>query len=268
MKKLFLITICFSMLIGKLTAQDKPVESKFRFGLKMAPSIAWMRSDDKKKLDSDGAALKFAYGLVTEFRLNSVASFCTGIEVNYTGGRLNFVNPADSVYYDPSEYTVPVSGTTDRFFLSQRSYKITYVDIPLLLKMKTPEVGGFTYFGMFGLNLSIRGKVKANDEGTLISYKDSASFLTKTKVTNGYEIPDLIVTKDMSFFRAGLNVGAGAEYRIAGSTSLFASLNFQNGFTNVLKKESENIKSLTKNSQSFLQNAKTNFFQINIGILF
>jgi hypothetical protein len=72
----------------------------------------------------------------------------------------------------------------------------------------------------------------------------------------------------MSFFRAGLNVGAGAEYRIAGSTSLFASLNFQNGFTNVLKKESENIKSLTKNSQSFLQNAKTNFFQINIGILF
>ncbi len=251
------------MLIGKLIAQDKPVESKFRFGLKMAPSIAWMRSDDKKKLDSDGAALKFAYGLVTEFRLNSVASFCTGIEVNYSGGRLNFVNPADSVFYDPSEYTIPKAGTYDRFFITRRTYKITYVDIPLNLKMKTPEVGGFTYFGMFGINLSIRGKVKANDRGTLVSYSDTGL----VKVTNDYEIPDLIVTKDMGLFRAGLNVGAGAEYRIAGSTSLFASLNFQNGFTNVLKKESETMRSLTK-SQSFLQNAKTNFFQINIGILF
>jgi hypothetical protein len=262
MKKLFLFTICFSMLFGKSFAQDKADEGKFRFGLKMSPSIAWMRPDDKKKLLSDGAGLKFAYGLVTEFRLTSVASFCTGIEVNYTGGRLNFANQADSVFYDPSEYTVPATGTTDRFFISQRKYKITYVDLPILLKMRTPEVGGFTYFGMFGINLSIRGKVKANDTGTLVSYKDST-----VKVINDYEIPDLIVTKDMNFFRAGLNVGAGAEYRIAGTTSMFASLNFQNGFTNVLKKESETMRSLVKN-QKFAQNAKTNFFQINIGILF
>jgi len=263
MKKLFLITICFSMLIGKTFAQDKTADAKFRFGLKMAPSIAWMKPDDKKKLLSDGSALKFAYGLVTEFRLTSVASFSTGLEVNYSGGRLNFANAADSVYYDPSEYTVPAAGTLDRFFISQRSYKITYVDVPLLLKMKTPEVGGFTYFGMFGINLSIRGKVKANDEGTLVSYKD-----TTITVINSYEIPDLIVTKDMSFFRAGLNVGAGAEYRIAGTTALFLSLNFQNGFTNVLKKESETMKSLSKKNQAFQQNAKSNFFQLNIGILF
>jgi hypothetical protein len=263
MKKLFLITICFSMLIGKTFAQDKTEDAKFRFGLKMAPSIAWMKPDDKKKLLSDGTALKFAYGLVTEFRLTSVASFSTGLEVNYTGGRLNFANAADSTYYDPSEYTVPATGSVDRFFISQRSYKITYVDLPLLLKMKTPEVGGFTYFGMFGINLSIRGKVKANDVGTLVTYKD-----TIVTVINDYEIPDLIVTKDMSFFRAGLNVGAGAEYRIAGTTALFASLNFQNGFTNVLKKESDTMRSLSKKNQSFLQNAKTNFFQLNIGILF
>ena len=263
MKKLFLITICFSMLFGKLVAQEeKKEEASFRFGLKMAPSIAWMRPDDKKSLESNGPALKFAYGLITEFRLSSVASFCTGVEVNYSGGTLNFVNTADKIYYDPSEYTLPVSGTIDSFFVSQRNYKITYIDLPLLLKMKTPEVNGFTYFGMFGINLSIRGKVKANDKGTLISYEGS-----NEKVLTDYEIPDLIITKDMSFFRAGLNVGAGAEYRIAGTTSLFASLNFQNGFTNVLNKESVNLKSSTKR-RSFTQNAKTNFFQLNIGILF
>ncbi len=263
MKKLFLFTICFSMIFGKLIAQDKAEAQKFRFGLKMAPSIAWMKPDDKKKLLSDGSLLKFAYGLVAEFRLTSVASFSTGLEVNYTGGRLNFANAADSAFYDPSEYTLPVTGSFDRYLIAQRSYKITYVDIPLLLKMRTPEVGAFTYFGMFGLNLSIRGKVKANDIGTLVNYKD-----TIITVVNDYEIPDLIVTKDMSFFRAGLNVGAGAEYRIAGTTALFASLNFQNGFTNVLKKESETIKSLAKKGQALQQNAKSNFFQLNIGILF
>ncbi len=262
MKKLFLITICFSMMFGKLFAQDKANDAKFRFGLKMAPSITWMRPDDKKKFESDGARMKFAWGFVTEFRLTSVASFCTGIDVNYSGGKLNFINSADSVYYDPSEYTVPKAGTTDRFLISQRKYDITYIDLPLLLKMRTPEVGGFTYFGMFGINLSIRGKVKADDLGTLISYQD-----TTVTVVNDYEIPDLIVTKDMSFFRAGLNVGAGAEYRIAGTTALFASLNFQNGFTNVLKKESDTMRSFARN-QKFGQNAKTNFFQLNIGILF
>ena len=49
---------------------------------------------------------------------------------------------------------------------------------------------------------------------------------------------------------------------------MFASLNFQNGFTNVLKKESETIKSLAKKGQALQQNAKSNFFQLNIGILF
>jgi hypothetical protein len=267
MKKVFLIAISFVLGAGKLFAGDGPADSKFRFGLKMAPSVTWMKSDDTKKLDSDGAALKFAYGLTAEFRLTSVASFCTGVEVNYSGGRLNFTNPADSIYYDPSEYTIPLAGTSDKFFLTQRTYNITYVDLPVLLKMKTPEVGGFTYFGLFGLNLSIRAKVKANDIGTLVTYKDSGTASIQQKVTNAYEIPDLIVTKDMNFFRAGLNVGAGAEYRIAGSTSVFVSLNFQNGFTNVLKKESENMISKTKR-QAFAQNAKTNFFQINIGVLF
>lgn len=268
MKKVFLIAISFFVLVSKIFAGDGPADSKFRFGLKMAPSIAWMKSDDTKKLDSDGAALKFAYGLTTEFRLTSVASFCTGVEVNYSGGRLNFTNPADSVYYDPSEFTIPLANTSDKFFLTRRTYSITYVDLPVLLKMKTPEVGGFTYFGLFGINLSIRAKVKANDIGTLVTYKDSTSGTSRQiAVTNAYEIPDLIVTKDMNFFRAGLNVGAGAEYRIAGSTSVFVSLNFQNGFTNVLKKESENMISKTKR-QSFVQNAKTNFFQINIGVLF
>ncbi|MCC6251957.1 MAG: outer membrane beta-barrel protein [Bacteroidia bacterium] len=268
MKKLFLFSLCFVIVIGKLSAQDNTNDSKFRFGLKMAPAFAWMKPDDKKKLTNDGVALKFAYGLVTEFRINSVASLSTGIEVNYSGGRMNFANQADSNYYDPSEYTVPKAGTIDRFFISKRNYKITYVDLPILLKMKTPEVNGFTYFGQFGINLSVRAKVKANDVGTLVTYRDSSSYFKRVNTINDYEIPDLIITKDMSFFRAGLNIGGGAEYRIAGNTSMFASVNFQNGFTNVLKAESKVIRSQTKNNQNFLQNAKTNFFQLNVGILF
>ncbi len=262
MKKLFLFAFCFILTAPRIMAQDKTTDSKFRFGLKVAPAITWMKPDDKKKLGNDGVALKFAYGLVTEFKINSVASFATGFDVNYSGGRLNFVSKADSNYYDPSEYTVPPQGTIDRFLIDKRSYKITYIDLPLLLKMKTPEVGGFTYFGMFGLNISVRGKAKANDTGTLVSIKD-----TTVKVVTDYEIPDLIITKEIGLLRAGLNVGAGAEYNIAGNTSMFVSLNFQNGFTNVLKKKSKEIYSNTK-KQFLEQNAKTSFFQLNVGVLF
>jgi hypothetical protein len=267
MKKLSVLLICFTILFPKLKAQETASENKVRFGLKIAPSLNWMGPDDKKKLTNDGVKLKFSYGLITEFRLSSVASFSTGIDINYSGGGLSY-NNKDSVYYNPDEVK-PAEGIINKFFIHNRSYKITYVDIPILLKLKVPEVNHFTYFGQFGVNLSIRAKAKANDIGNLVTYTRDTLGVVSTSTIEQTDNVDVIVTKDVSLLTLGLNVGLGAEYKIAGNAAIVFSVNFHNAFTNALKEKSDDLLSLKGiNSAPFVQNAKINYFQFNVGILF
>lgn len=268
MKKLSVLLICFTILFPKLKAQEAASENKVKFGLKIAPSLNWMGPDDKKKLTNDGVKLKFSYGLITEFRLSNVASFCTGIDINYSGGALNY-NSKDSVYYNPDEVEDKTKLDNNKFFIHNRSYKITYVDVPILLKLKIPEVNHFTYFGQFGVNLSIRAKAKANDVGNLVAYKFDSLGVVSTSTIEETDNVDVIVTNDANLFTLGLNVGLGAEYKIAGNAAIVVSLNFHNAFTNALKEKSEDLKLLKGiNSAPFVQNAKINYFQLNVGILF
>ena len=230
----------------KSFAQDSGENNlkNFRFGLKAQPSVVWFKPEDTKKYESSGARFKFAYGLMTEFRLNKVASFLTGLEINYMGGGTNY---KDSTHYLPPD-------DTNNFYVNKRKYDITYVDIPITLKMKTPEIGYITYFGQFGVNASVRAKAKAKDEG---SFKNNS---TATSLDN------VDITKDISLFALGLNVGAGLEFNLAGSTSVFTSVNYHNGFTNVLKKESVSLKD--KKDAFIKQDTKSNYISLSVGILF
>lgn len=249
-------------------AQDKPVEKDvlkgFRFGLKIAPAFSWLSPEDSKRMIRDGVKMKFAYGLSTEFKLNKSAYFLTGLEINYTGGSVSFPG-TDSVFYDAAEYLTDYrEDQYKRMFVMNRNYRIRYVDLPLCIKLRTPEIGSLTYFGLIGTNLSIRSRVIANDIGTLIV---SETDTNKTEIVREYEIKDIDVTDATSFFRLGLNAGIGAEYALAGSTSLCVSLNFHQGFTNVLKEGNSGL-STVRTNLSIMPSARSHFFQINIGILF
>jgi hypothetical protein len=74
--------------------------------------------------------------------------------------------------------------------------------------------------------------------------------------------------------RVGLNVGAGAEYRLAGTTSIFLSVNFVNSFISTIKATSvyNSTGYTTVNNQSAFvyaaQKLNTNGIQINVGFLF
>lgn len=260
---------CFSFLLlqvlnfGKTFAQED-VAKNFRFGIKMSPNISWFAPFDKKKLQSDGAELKFSYGLITEFRLNKSASFATGIEMNYSGGTLNFT-PGDSVYYKIDEEELPPN-TIGKFYLAKRKYQMRYVDIPLTMKLRTPEIGKMTYYGVIGANLSVRTKVKAVDDGEMVNITIKTDTLSTIVIDREAQtIEDVDITKDINFFRVGLNIGFGTEYNIVGSTTLTTSLNFYQGFTNVLKGTSE---TLIDRKGAYAQSVKNHFFMINVGILF
>jgi len=255
MKKI--ATLILLIFIGNLAfSQTEEKLKNFRFGLKGTPSLNWYKPDDQKKFESGGLRAKFGYGLITEFRLTSVASLTTGLQVDYDGGVLTF---KDTVGYFISQDEIINKNDTagkkyDSFLLQERNYNTQYVSLPLMIKMKTKEIGYLTYFGTFGFTSSFRTKARVNDDGKY--------FGTTTNTT----IKDLDVTKELSLIKLALNIGFGAEYNISGSTSLLFGLTYGNGFTNVLKKDSEHL--LDETASALKQKAYANNITLTVGILF
>ncbi len=261
MKKVMLLFLVLT-LGGKLAlAQDGSENNikNFRFGLKATGMLTWYKPEDKKKFSSNGVSAKGGYGLSMEFRLNKVASIATGFQVDYFGGKINMVDT--NFYYlskdsELQERADTVS-TSVLYQLNNRVYNTTYVTLPFTLKLKTPEIGALTYFGMFGINTSFRMKSRVND--AVRSVKTGGS-------TNN---TDILNSSDMSLFMFALNVGGGAEWNLAGSTSLVFGLNFFNGFSNVLKSESKFLfRTKSNNYSAVSQNARASGFALTFGVLF
>jgi Outer membrane protein beta-barrel domain len=262
MKKVLMLLLTTAFTGTLAFAQDGENDLKnFRFGLKAVPMITWYKPDDAAKFESNGAMLKFGYGLSTEFRLNKVAAFATGIQIDYDGGKINFKDTAyyflsrDNELIEPGD-TADFTGES-AYTLKKRSYNTTYVTIPLTLKLKTNEIGYMTYYGQFGVNASVRARSRVNDEVNLLPGGASA---TQTKLLN---------SSDMQLMKLALNVGLGAEYNIQGSTSLVFGINYINGFTNVAKKESRYLfRTPSNNNGPLKQDFRANAVQITVGVLF
>ncbi len=254
--------LCFliAFSIQSKAQEDEPLKN-FRFGLRISPEISWLKPGDSKKQEGAGAKLKLGYALMTEFRLNKVVSLATGIGFEKNGGSLNYIDTARYFYHDEApleikEDTAGISKTTEVYQLKKRNFSIAYWTIPITLKMRTKEIGVMTYFGQAGINLGIRTKAIAKDE--VLSAKNSSTSLD-----------DINISSDMSFFKAAINVGAGAEYNLAGSTSLIFSINYLNGLTNVSRTASDYLYKVEgTNRSSYKQKFTNNAVSLTVGILF
>jgi hypothetical protein len=132
-----------------------------------------------------------------------------------------------------------------------RKYVVKYIEIPLMLKMKTNEIGYITYFGQFGFGTSFNLSAKANDDFVYETTGDNET------ITN----PDVDVKDDVRFLKESLIIGLGIEYSLGGTTSVIAGINFNNGFSNILKGKND------INSE-IEEEAISNYLEINVGILF
>ena len=253
------------LFIGNTIAQDNELKN-FRFGLKVTPMINWMRPDIKG-LEKNGSSIKFGYGLMLEFRLNKVISFATGIGGDYDGGKLSFKDSASYYVFDDALITAKEAATKitandtlklAHYLLKSREYTINYVNIPVTLKMKSGDIGGITYYGLFGGDIGIRTKAKANDETSSLKVPPGVSF-------DGKKVD---ITKDMGIIRINLNVSAGIEYNLSGSTSFVAGINYRRGFLSALKTESEYLIKGSTGATKFKQSAPTDAIMLTVGILF
>jgi len=216
MKNKFLIVLTIAILSANITNAQ---EQKFHFGLKVAPTIAWMKPDTKD-LNKDGSKLGFTYGLMGESNFASNYALTYGLQVTYRGGILNYESAA---------------------FSTRTSYVLKYVELPIGIKMKTNEFNRYRYFGQFGLVPGLNLSAKTNTE------KGS---VTESNIESKANITDI----NMSMM-----IALGAEYTISGSTTFLVSLEFNNGFVDVLAKSKDTDPEFK---------AISNYVALNLGIMF
>lgn len=238
----FSIALCFVLISSQISAQ-----SKFRFGMKASPLVSWINPDFKNvpddfSFENGGLRVGFMWGPMAEIMLSETFLISTGVDINYTSGKLSgkFIDPVSSNLVDWNQL-----------------YKTRFIELPLMLKFRTKEIGYLRYFGLFGLGAGYR--YSANTE---FSRTTSSSTETIQNQESG---------KYVNSFRGSMQLGAGVEYSLAGNTSLVVSIIFNNGLTNMLKNQFEEIV-IGSNSQDpfnvISEEGVTNYMQLNVGILF
>jgi hypothetical protein len=214
-----------------------------RFGIKLAPNMAWLRSDTKN-IDGDGSLLGYSFGLLTEFPIGQTGNyrFATGVFLNNIGGKL-------ATKYS---YTEVVAGQDVAVNVTSSSTtNLRFVEVPLTIKMMTNEIGLIRYYGQLGVSTAFNIRAKQDFEAT-------TTVGTGAPVTVSDEKVD--VQDQSNLFKAGLVVGAGLEYNIAGNTSLLAGITYNNAFTT----------SNQKDGVSGFDNAKiyADYLELTLGVFF
>lgn len=245
-------------------------QSKFRFGLKVAPSVNWMKPDDVKKFENGGATLGFNWGLTGEYAIGDNVSIYSGLELNHEKGKISFVG--ENYYFMKNGFElieteevngaqIPEDTSAYRLRLNERAYKSTYVTLPIGVKMKTKEIGYMTYFGEFGLNLAFRTGTKIDDAALLDDERALAS-----EVENYNNLTEVNYDRDMQPLRVQLRVGLGTEYSISEGTSLFGAVHYNLGFTNVVRGDSRYL--VTDDFKTVSQKFSAHGIQLTVGVLF
>lgn len=200
---------------------DRPV----RIGISAMPASSWF-STDSEGITSESAGFGFSYGLLVDLAIGQTSNyaFSTGVLINSHGGTIT-----NTRYHDGR--TIMVDGREEiypDFGVVNEKYRLQYLDIPLVLKLKTNEIGYMTYYGQFGLDLSVNIDVKKDVEG---AWADGEPISIEDEPN---------ANDDINLLRGALQVGGGAEFNISGNTYLMAGIVWNNGLSDVFAKEAVN----------------------------
>ena len=230
MRKIFTIIIILS--VSTTFAQQKP----FQFGFKGSVNMGWFGSDEEG-YNNEGVNFGGSWGFAADIFIMDNYSITTGFDVLYLNSTIKYPDQK------PHEIlTVMIPGQTTR------KYKTKYIELPVILTMKTNQIGKVRYFGQIGFGLGFLLSAKAED-----SFNANDIDMKTSESSNVYE--------DVRFTRESLIIGLGAEVPVQGSTYLRFGLKYDNAFVNILKGDN----SLDPNIKN---NGKNNFMEVNASFFF
>ena len=212
------------LLVGAAPATahaQAPVDfSQFRAGLNLSPSVSWINTDDNR-ISGDGTAFGIKIAAQVEYFFAPNYAVETGIGFHFnTGGTL--LSRYGGRFFDESlPASSPFNSSANTPTGDVRlDYAISYLEIPLALRLHTREFGFVRYYVQAPvLTLGIRTGAEANLSGGGVAVAEE----------------DLDITKEVAPLALSWGFGGGAEYEVGGGTVLVAGLQFQRIFTDATK---------------------------------
>ncbi|MFT7101789.1 MAG: hypothetical protein ACJAYA_000345 [Bacteroidia bacterium] len=255
-------------------AQDQAVgpntRKKFKIGFNLSPSIDFFQTNTEG-VDLDKVRAKFGYGLMAEYAFTNNYAIAFGLEHKMAGASLDFAADADARYLDQSDET--------EYRLLTRSHRLDYVNIPITLKLMTNEIGYFTYFGQFGVDLSILASSQARDQRQTVMDTSIVVGVVSELFGSAGETDFIGRYNQTMFINIKLRIGAGFEWNFSGNTALVVSVSYHNGFIDLMKDANkdkvDNDEGLFKHDDAdyskeipFELSANLHHVALNVGILF
>lgn len=231
--KSFFILLVFCLTSTLSNAQD------VKFGIRMGTGLAWYNSSEKNVVQPDGSKLNFTFGLTGEYLFSDNYALTAGLGLGFgQGGSILFKDPT-VIVKDTDLKGDDVQDLRGEKFPADTKvdYSITQVEIPLSLKLRTNEIGYFTYFAELPIvQFDIRTSARADFEGPGISSSDEN------------------ISDEIYLFNVRWGAGAGVEYHISDET--FATAGFYFTSATIDSHEVEGSK------------VRPNRFNLKVGILF
>ena len=205
------------LIVGLLLAMSLTASAQYKgfsFGFRLGPTFDWTGSKTGAAINQ-GAKLGFDLGVVAEYYFAENYAIVTGVNVDFVKGEYKFDDMRNISTIDTiTDFQL---GTIDREF------KTTIYEIPLMLKMVTPELGGLPLraYAQVGGAFGYTQRVKVKDTFTLGNINDK-----DFRATDGEYNP----------FHASLRIGAGAEYALVETTRVFVGIYYSHDFLNSISR--------------------------------
>lgn len=266
------------------TQPDEGIYKHTRFGIRFSTSYNSFNVLSKT-MTNEGGLTKIGAGLLIETRLTKNVEYQTGIGVDVFGAILSYSNDPSGLpntftnrfLYDGTEEQIVKYNVDDRnktgyleYMLERRTYKITYLTIPMNLRMKTNNIKGFKYFGQIGADFQIRWSAYANDRAQLVS---DITTTTPIELGQSQDLARVKINEDVSFMNVAINAGIGAQYEVGG-VDFFVSFNYHFGVFSPVDKESAYTNKVYQTSPGVIEASKlkqeyrTRVFALTLGFMF
>lgn len=223
MKNLLCATLLIALSVPALS-QEKEKEG-WRIGLTANPVFGWFKTQKADEaldaVSNDGLKVGFSYGAMGAYQFAD--NYALEIRIHhlmYQGGyQVNFK--------DRKKF---IRNSSNDFQVASRDWDLQYLNLPVNLKLKTNQIGYFTFFGKFGITPGFNLQSRATEKRLKLSNGSVA--------TNKEEN----ISVDSRIMNVGVNIGLGAMYQLGGDTYLNGGLTFHNGLAQVDEKSKYDTK--------------------------
>ncbi len=200
-------------------------QPELQFGLTANPILSWLKAEESQ-IDKGKIRAGLEYGLMMDINFTDTYILATGITATITGGNLVYTDSLLVRYPEDSLFFGDVNA----------KFKLQYVSLPVVLKMRTKEIGKFRYYGGLGLIPSFRFKARVDAKANGAQIFDNDNIVKNKDQTGG--------VFQSTVFNFSLHVEGGIEFPFSDKTALVAGIFYRNGFVNVLKDDDEDKISL------------------------